>query len=213
MQFQAQLIRQKSRRHAIINQSRADIAQLLQIGNLNIALARVSSVEVNILSVHSNLVRRLFCYHHTLQLFFTYFFSVIAFGFWHPYCPPSKFRLNGSTRTHVYWMHMIKLRISVNASSPTCPTLANAGTTYVRLSFFNLYARLSNTLLQFCVQLAHKCCCSRSKSDICCIKMWWIVTTASDKILVQREIWLGIWHYKCRTVCWEFCGLSVDQKP
>lgn len=44
MQFQAQLIIQKNRRHVIINQSREDIVQLLQIDKLEGAFSRVSYV-------------------------------------------------------------------------------------------------------------------------------------------------------------------------
>ncbi|XP_027355278.1 uncharacterized protein LOC113865111 [Abrus precatorius] len=44
MQIQAQLNNRKKRMHAIIKQSRADIAQLLKIGNLNSALARVEQL-------------------------------------------------------------------------------------------------------------------------------------------------------------------------
>lgn len=44
MQFQAQLNIQKNRRRVIIVQSRADIAQLLEIDKLESAFSRVSYV-------------------------------------------------------------------------------------------------------------------------------------------------------------------------
>uniref|UniRef100_A0A0R0JLB9 Uncharacterized protein n=3 Tax=Glycine subgen. Soja TaxID=1462606 RepID=A0A0R0JLB9_SOYBN len=44
MQFQAQLIIQKNRRHVIINQSREDIVQLLQIDKLEGAFSRVDQL-------------------------------------------------------------------------------------------------------------------------------------------------------------------------
>ncbi|CAL0328895.1 unnamed protein product [Lupinus luteus] len=44
MQFQAQLVNQKNRRHSIIKHSKLDIAQLLQFGNLEHALPRLEQL-------------------------------------------------------------------------------------------------------------------------------------------------------------------------